>query len=373
VYRFYKQKKLCENENCQECFDKSFASHEKSIYWNEINTIKPRQIFKGSSNAYYFNCDKCNHKLLLRIDNIVYLNNWCKYCSNQSLCEDKNCIECFNKSFASHEKSIYWSNRNKITPRQVFKNTIKKYLLNCEDCNHELNMSLNNVSKGAWCKYCNINVLCDNNKCNICFNKSFASHEKITYWSNKNVINPRNITKHSDKKYIFLCNICNNDFNISPRHISENKWCKFCKKKSEKKLLKILKQDYNDLICQYYTDWCKNNITNRKLPYDFLLPTQKIIIELDGIQHFKQVSNWKSPEEQFIRDIYKIKCANDNGFSVIRIFQEDVFNDKYDWYNELKKNIIYLSNINNVENVYICKSDLYDKFKINLKQIVEKA
>jgi very-short-patch-repair endonuclease len=363
--KFINKRKLCDNENCDECFNKSFASHEKSIYWNKKNTIKPRQVFKGSSNVYYFNCDKCNHIISLRIDNIVYLNNWCKYCSNQSLCDNENCLKCFNKSFASYEKSIYWSEKNNIIPRFIFKNTTKKYIFDCTVCEHELVMSLNNVSNGSWCKYCNTNRICYEPECIICFNKTIASHEKICYLSKNNKINPRQITKNSNDKLLFECNICNNEFDISAYHLTENKWCKFCRKKTEKKFMKKIKIDYDNVICQYYTDWCINKETCRKLPFDFVLHTEKIIIELDGIQHFKQVSNWKTPEEQFIRDIFKMKCANDNKYSVIRIFQEDVFNDKYEWYEELKKNIHYLSNLNEVKNIYMCKNEnLYNKFKI---------
>lgn len=36
---FVNKKKLYENENCQECFNKSFVSLEKSIYWNDKNNI----------------------------------------------------------------------------------------------------------------------------------------------------------------------------------------------------------------------------------------------------------------------------------------------------------------------------------------------
>ena len=37
----------------------------------------------------------------------------------------------FEKSFASHEKSKYWSDKNELKPYQVSKNSHKKYLFNC--------------------------------------------------------------------------------------------------------------------------------------------------------------------------------------------------------------------------------------------------
>ena len=61
----------------------------------------------------------------------------------------------------------------------------------------------------------------------------------------------------------------------------------------------------------------RNEGTNCYLPFDFILEEQKIIIELDGNQHFVQVNNWANPEETLKRDKYKMKKANDNGYSVI--------------------------------------------------------
>ena len=34
---------------------------------------------------------------------------------------------------------------------------------------------------------CTINKLCNDDKCKDCFNKSFASHAKADYYSNKNL------------------------------------------------------------------------------------------------------------------------------------------------------------------------------------------
>jgi hypothetical protein len=50
-------KRLCEKENCKSCFEKSFASNEKSKYWSEKNgDIKPRQVFKSANIKYWFDC-----------------------------------------------------------------------------------------------------------------------------------------------------------------------------------------------------------------------------------------------------------------------------------------------------------------------------
>jgi hypothetical protein len=141
---------------------------------------------------------------------------------------------------------------------------------------------------------------------------------------------------------MFNCNICSNEFNASLDCISRGSWCPLCKKKSEHKLFEWLKNKFN-VIHQPKYEWCRNTKTNAYLPFDFEI-NSNIIIELDGLQHFQQVSTWKSPEIQRERDIYKMKCAIQNNKHIIRLLQEDVWFNKNDWENKL---INAISSINN--------------------------
>ena len=212
---------------------------------------------------------------------------------------------------------------------------------------------------------CNSKRLCDDEKCQTCFEKSFASNEKSKYWSAKNGdVKPRQVFKHSGNKYWFDCNTCCHQFQSALFSISgKNKsWCPVCVNKTEKKIYEQLLQSYPNIISQFRADWCKSQITSRILPFDFVLEEQKVIIELDGNQHFVQVMNWKTPEEQFKNDQYKEKCANENGYSIIRIIQEDVWNDTYDWFNELTQNIIKITSENTIQNIYMGKKNEYDNF-----------
>lgn len=65
---------------------------------------------------------------------------------------------------------------------------------------------------------------------------------------------------------------------------------------------------YPTIKDQYKVDWCKNI---KHLPFDFVLEEHKIIIELDGESHFKQVAKWKPFEHNRDRDLYKMKCAHE--------------------------------------------------------------
>jgi very-short-patch-repair endonuclease len=354
---FCSNHQLCDNNDCNQCFEKSFASHEKAKFWNESNITKPRYILKGTHRKYKFNCDTCIHIFETSIGSIVGLNTWCPFCGNQQLCDNTDCSICYEKSFASHEKSKYWSNKNKTNPRNIFAKTKQKYIFNCNICNHEFNMNTEGINKNAWCQYCANNKLCDDNNCDICFEKSFASHEKVKYWSSKNKINPRKTTKGSDNKFWFECNNKHN-FEMCVGNITRlNTWCPYCKNKTEQKIYEKLLVIYPNLIHQYRTEWCKNKTY---LPFDFVLEDIKIIIELDGIQHFKQIMNWALPEKTQEIDKYKMSCANNNGFSVIRILQEDVFKDTYNWLDELKNNVEMIIKENKIQNIYMCKNNEYD-------------
>jgi hypothetical protein len=57
-------------------------------------------------------------------------------------------------------------------------------------------------------------------------------------------------------------------------------------------------------------------------------------------------------------------CANKNNYSVIRIIQEDVFYDTYDWLNELKQNINKIITDKKVQNIFMCKNNEYEPFNI---------
>jgi very-short-patch-repair endonuclease len=355
-------KLLCTNNDCKHCYEKSFASQEKAKYWNNKNELNPRQIFKSSSVKAIFNCNKCTHTFEKRICN-VFMDVWCPYCAIPSkiVCENRDCIECYKRSFASHEKSKYWSIKNELKPRQVLLNTKEKFIFDCE-CGHEFNKSLCGINDNGWCGYCSNppKFLCNDTQCKNCFDKSFASHEKSKYWNIKNDIKPREIFKSANKKYSFICEK-NHEFESSPNNIINGRWCPNCVNKTEQKLYEQLIKIYKTLGKQLRVEWCKNK-NNKYLPFDFVLEEHKIIIELDGLQHFEQISHWLSPKERQCLDKYKMDVANKNGYSVIRILQEDVYEDKYDWLKELDDNIKKIIKKNKILNIYMCKKNEYDVY-----------
>ena len=365
---------LCpKTNNCDFCFKKSFASHPKAKYWSKTKNgdVTPLDVPKGSAKKYGFDCGECHHPFKSSLNKIVGSGTWCPYCCvpSSKLCpKTNNCDACFKRSFASHPKAKYWSKTKNgdVTPLDVPKYSNTKYGFDCGECPHAFESSPTSiVGRGTWCPYCCVpsSTLCPNtSNCDFCFKKSFASHSKAKYWSKTNGKTPRYVPKNSNKKYGFDCDKCHHAFKSSPDSIVRGRWCPKCKNKTELKLYEAVKRHYPTLIHQFNQEWCKNI---NCLPFDFCIPEHNIIIELDGRQHFIQVSNWTSPEETNKNDLFKEKCANEQGYSVIRIIQEDVFGDKYDWLSKLQTEIENIINDNTIiHNIYMCENGEYDNFMI---------
>lgn len=357
---------LCSSNNCDFCYKKSFASHPMAINWSNKNDITPREVLKGSDKKFWFDCSKCNHdfeSVLCSIKN----NNHCPYCTNQKLCLYSECNTCFIKSCASHNICNAWSSNNEISPRMLFLQSNKKIIFNCLTCFHTYDTKVQHyINRNGSCPYCDNKRLCQDTNCTTCFNKSFASHPLINCFSIKNNIIPRNIFKGSETKCIFNCNSCGSEFESKMYNVLTGYWCPYCKKKTEAKLLEFIKDTYSDYKTQLRFDWCRYSLTNNIMPFDFGFVNNKILIELDGEQHFTQVSNWDSPESVQVKDIEKINYSIKNGYSLIHIYQKEVWNNMYNWKDILKRVIKYLKD--NTEPVVIFIS-CYNKYTTHIQQL----
>ena len=355
--------KLCDDNDCRHCFKRSFASHEKAQSWHptENGTLVPRNVFKCStSKKCWFKCGDCSHDFDSTLGHINE-GKWCPYCSNNKLCDDNDCQHCFNNSFASHEKAQSWhaTKNGTLVPRGVFKSSNKKRWFKCGDCSHDFDSQPNNIINGHWCPYCSNHKLCDDNDCQHCFNNSFASHEKAQSWhATKNgTLVPRGVFKSSHKKRWFKCGDCSHDFDSALGSIIRGSWCPNCVFKTEKKFKNYL-TNRKDVLCyikfihKYRPEWANLKTTQGTFyEYDFYIEFEndlKIIVEIDGAQHYQQVSNWTSPLHNQIRDYIKEKQAKNAKINIIRLKQEDVFNDKNDWQNKFE-NFVTRKNADNEE------------------------
>lgn len=224
--------KMCDDNCCFFCYNKSFASSKKIKYWDWINNDdNPRLLFLNSTAKRWIKCENCPHSFLISLAN---LNNGkgCPYCANQKLCDDDDCEMCHNNSFAGVKESRYWDyKKNKVSPRQVFRATPKKYYFLCPDCPHSFYSILSNIScHGRWCPYCTNQKLCDNNHCKMCFKNSFASNPISAWWDYKNnKLTPRQVFKSSNKSYYLKCGDCLHALFMKLNDVAFGNRCKYCR------------------------------------------------------------------------------------------------------------------------------------------------
>jgi len=326
--------KLCDSNYCEMCFNKSFASHEKSVFFLIIeNKCKPRDIFKSTGKKYWFHCDKCKHQFEISLNNITS-GYWCPYCAIPSkiLCKSIDCQMCYDRSFASNEKSVFWSNENNCQPRNVFKSSHKEYLFDCIDCKHVNNIALQNVTKGNWCSYCSNQKLCDSCDCQLCFSKSFASHEKAIFWSSKNDCQPRDVFKSARNKYLFNCNKCNNEFLKALYHKT---WCPICSPKYSKTQIQWLNfiSSYNQIQIQHAENEGEYIIPSTKYSADGYCQQTNTIYEFHGdFWHgnpkkfnptdMNTIIN-KTYGELYQKTIKREQEIRDMGFNLITMWESD--------------------------------------------------
>jgi len=336
-------KRRCGNPECTICHNHSVASHPKSHCWSAKNKVSASTVALNDNRYYLFDCDTCKHEFDMS-PNCMMADNWCPYCANRKRCEDPTCKLCHDHSVASHPKGgKFWSKKNPVTARSVARCSSDTYLFDCEICKHYFTASPRNVTQGDWCSYCSNSKRCGDVNCKVCFLHSIASHPNGgKYWSSKNPVSALTVALHAQCNYIFDCDVCGNDFQATPDNVCRGSWCPRCRNKTELKLLTWLQTTFPTLtiVPQARFQWSRNPATNKQLPFDFYIPDLNLIIELDGGQHFIHVSNWSCPEYVQWFDVYKMSRTQDQGITIVRIIQDDVWRDLYDWQSALSSSLV---------------------------------
>ena len=245
---FCSNSKLCSDDECITCYNKSFCSSNKVSFWNykKNGSITPRQVFMNAKSKYWFTCNECGHDFETTLANMTQSKIGCAFCVNIKLCSNDACTICFQKSFASSPKVIYWNTEQNgsITPRQLFLKSNQKCYFTCPDCAHVCYRHIGNIDNESWCPFCGNRELCTDTSCMQCYKKSFSSHSKSVFWhpTKNGTFKPRNMFLHSGKKIYFICEK-GHEFDSKLNNISNGGWCGFCRNKSEQKLYDILVVD----------------------------------------------------------------------------------------------------------------------------------
>lgn len=242
------------------------------------------------------------------------------------------CPTCSNgtkKTLLDYQKIC--GNKGKYLDDIIPKTTETNIKYFCYNCENEYISCYHNIEKGCWCNCKNLKTL--NDYLNI-------GNNNVEYILD--YIPIKTLVRINGWK----CKICNEIFTCSYISISVGSSCTCTIYKTQNKLKKKLLEKYPDLICEFKPEWIRNPKTGWFLSFDFMIKMEgfKIIIELDGIDHF---SNSRGEDktchiQNRYRDIYKMKKSLENGYYLIRLYQPDVWADKNNWcekFNNILNNI----------------------------------
>jgi len=327
-------KKTCGDTACTGCFERSLGSNKLVVNsWSPKNGLtKPINILKWSHKKVWLTCLICAHDYEIAGCN-ASSNRGCPYCAvpSKQLCEDMTCTSCFNKSFASHPRAAEWSAANPRTARMAFLNQNAVAVFTCKVCLHALKISPSNVNIGHWCSYCANQKLCEDEECQMCFDKSMASHPSSEFWSAKNELKLRQVFKHGHRRAWFNC-ICGHEFRAFIGDITRNRsWCGYCSNPP-----KHLCDDANCNTCfaksfashPKAAQWLD---TNKKTPRQtFLNQSEPADFQCEKCSHI-----WKTPPANVNVGKWCPSCKNKTEQIVLLFLREhfpDVkFNVPFDW------------------------------------------
>ncbi len=312
---------------------------ELSKQWDFTKNIQTPEDFTAGSNEHvWWKCNEmdscgCQHNFLSTIYSRA-MGSGCPYCANTKICVHKS-IRYTHPTVADQWHPTL---NGGLLPEHVSRMSDNKVWWRCmkscsQGCPHDFEATVGNRVNGSGCPFC-----CKPIKMHCVHTSLRMTHPQLMLeWHSSNELNPETIGAGSRKLAVWICKKGHTWRAAIYSRTGPGNGCPHCLYKTQSKLLEYLVPLFPETVTQYRPDWCKSPTTNRHLPFDFYIPSLRLIIELDGAQHFKQISNWDSCAITVKKDVYKMKCALKQGLSVLRILQEDVWVADDAWLDEKLK------------------------------------
>lgn len=322
---------LCKDPNCHVCNERRDPIMLKNWIYDRNPGVNPLTIPKSSSKRFWMICRICDHPTYVQINNYTGQNEGCEYCGiGEFLCGDPNCHTCNERRDPDMLKYWMFEKNPGINPLTIPKSSNKQFWMRCWICGHPTYVHMSDYTgQNKGCEFCNRYGLCDNPECQDCPSKRFSNHPMSVYLNEEATgFSVRDVKLNSHKTGMFDCPFCDKEYEALIDNVSKNHWCPCRKNKTEHMVL--------DWAAKMYPEY--DVISQLQLPglprkkFDVTIKDLKVIIEIDGRQHFRDMKCWDS--ESIVvqdNDVNKMRHAIQEGYSVIRILQEDIWDNRFDW------------------------------------------
>ena len=287
-------------------------------FCNENNyqlITKKEELFNNMSLVSYI-CP-LHGKYTTKVTSILQ-NKKCYHCSRETALRKKHEQTLEERQNNYYEKIIKIANEKKyqiLTDKQQIQNNISYIQYLCP-IHGEHKIRVANFINGKGCPECASQSISDKLKLSI----ESVNDEIESYggqWINKD-----EYVNRGRKNLKILCPCCKSPFITSLRCFSQHKGqlCPNCRKTISLGEAKIKKYLDNNKIKYIPEKWFQDCRDKKPLPFDFYLPQYNMVIEYDGIQHFKDKGfTHSSLKEIQFHDNLKNNYCNTHGIKIIRI------------------------------------------------------
>lgn len=326
-------KKSCEHM----CISHTHPELVKEWHPTKNKDITPDKCIPGSARKVWWLCpntckEGCKHEYETSISSRTKLHTGCPFCGLQKTCIHDSIVY----THPTIAQQWHPSKNGTLKPSDFRAGSdCKKIWWLCEKtcpkgCIHEWEAVVySRTSQGCGCPHCS-------NRRQTCEHVSikYTHPEIVKEWHpTKNIhLCPTNFMKSSQEKLWWICDRGHEFEQRIAKRCNRGQGCPICKNKTATKLYDYLLAKYPQLKREIKLESCKYK---KHLPFDFCIPEINSIIELDGMQHFKQIRLWNNDIYTSLkRDVFKMQKAEKEGYKVIRISQEDVYTNTKEWLDE---------------------------------------
>lgn len=293
---------------------KSEEQFRKELAEKQPNLI-PNDTYMNKKTKYHCICKIHNCDVYTTPDKYLNSNQGCKLCAVE---RSKNAIRYTHHSFIKKLLSVN-PNLDVLSEYTYVKDRID---IKCKICGYKWNpIAESLVAKiPCGCPNCAGNAVKDSS--------TFEEELKITH-PELQLLSPY---IRSSRKVHALCKDCNKDFWVTPNKLQQCQHCPHCKISHGERLIRnILTNLSIEFEMQKRFDDLKG-LGNKKLSYDFYLPTYNLLIEFQGEQHerpviFKGLTE-KIAQERFIQqqkhDKRKRDYAESHNIGLLEIWYYDI-------------------------------------------------
>lgn len=300
------------------CLATKYPKIAKEWHPNKNNELTPFNVVSNYAKKIWWKCDK-GHEWEATVHGRVGGGSNCPCCSGRKS-SLSNCLA------VSHPNVVkqWHPTKNKLTPFDVTYQSSKKAWWKCDKSDdHEWESIISNKTKNKNQLSC---PFCSGQKV-ILSNCLATTHPEIAkkWHPTKNLsLTPFDVTFGSGKKVWWKCNN-NHEWITSVDDLVGNindggNGCALCSSSNgENKIKNILDQMNITYEIQKTFDDCKDT---KKLRFDLYIPKYNVLIEYDGMQHFKPIKFFGGIERfngLKIKDKIKSEYAAKNNIPLLRI------------------------------------------------------